>query len=128
LVVCDASCLFEFLVDGERGAAVGDLLMDAFVHMPQHGAVETANVVRRGELESVLTSERAIDALANLYALDIEYWPFFVTWERAWELRHNVTMYDAAYVALAEQLEAPLITVDARLARAPGVRCEVVIP
>jgi predicted nucleic acid-binding protein len=72
-------------------------------------------------------AERAIQALADLALLSVSrvsHTPFL---GRIWELRDNVTPYDAAYVALAEVMEAPLLTADARLSRAPGVRCEVVL-
>jgi predicted nucleic acid-binding protein len=55
-------------------------------------------------------------------------WPWDVVAERAWALRHNLTSYDAAYVALAEILEAPLVTLDRRLERAPATHCVVVVP
>ena len=64
-------------------------------------------------------------ALAELLALPVILVPFAHLATRAWELRANLTMYDASYVALAELLDAPLVTLDARIARAPGVRCEV---
>lgn len=54
--------------------------------------------------------------------------PSRALWPRAWELRTNLSAYDALYVALAEQLNAPLLTADARLARAPGLRCVVELP
>ena len=127
-VVCDASCLFEFLVDSERGPRVGPYLQDAHLHLPDVAFVETAHLLRRAEFGSVLSPTESTEALAYLLALDVEVWGFHDLAGRAWDLRHNVTPYDATYVALAEQIDATLITLDERLRGAPGLQCEVVVP
>jgi predicted nucleic acid-binding protein len=72
-----------------------------------------------------MTAKRATAAVLDLRALPIERVPHTALLERAWALRHNLTPYDAAYVALAEALGAPLLTADRRLARASGPRCAV---
>ena len=72
-----------------------------------------------------LSDERFALALDDLEALELARFPALPLMRRAYELRANVTAYDAAYVALAEVLRCPLVTADARLARAPGLRCEV---
>ena len=64
----------------------------------------------------------------DLLRLPLELWPYEPVAERVWDLRHNLSTYDGWYVALAELLEAPLATADLRLARAPGLRCEVRVP
>ncbi len=72
-----------------------------------------------------LDPERARRALRELVGLAMDRYPHTALLDRIWELRHNVTPYDATYVALAEYLAAPLLTADLRLANAPGIRCSV---
>ena len=72
-----------------------------------------------------LDEKRATQALADMTALPIDIYPTAPLLARAWQLRDNLTPYDACYVALAEALCCPLLTADARLSRAPGVGCEI---
>lgn len=72
-----------------------------------------------------LSQDRAVMALSAFEELPIQRYPHRAFLRRIWQLRANVTAYDAAYVALAEFLECPLVTGDARLASAPGIRCSV---
>ncbi len=84
-------------------------------------------MIRRAHRLGRIGAERAVQALADLALLSVSrvsHTPFL---GRIWELRANLSPYDAAYVALAEAVEAPLLTADARLSRAPGMRCEVVL-
>ena len=78
-------------------------------------------MVLRGEVSSL----QARTAVLAARTLAVTLYPFEPFVERVWELRKNVTVYDAWYVALAEALEVPLLTADRRLAEAPGPRCEV---
>ena len=87
--------------------------------------VEVLAAWRRLAAIGRLGEHRAALARADLRALPIERVPHGVLSERIWELRPNMTAYDAAYVALAELLRATLVTVDSKLAGAPGLRCEV---
>jgi predicted nucleic acid-binding protein len=89
---------------------------------------ETANVVRRHELAGKISSDQAAQAHSDLLDLAIELWPYDLLAARAWELRKNLSIYDATYVALAETTELTLVTLDARLAKAPGVRCQIATP
>lgn len=89
---------------------------------------ECANVIRRHELGSVISADQAAQAHADLLDLPIQLWPYEVLAVRVWQLRATMTSYDAAYVALAETLGAPLITLDGRLRRAPGIACAVQAP
>jgi predicted nucleic acid-binding protein len=89
---------------------------------------ETANVFRRLELVGTISSDQAAQAHADLVDLRVELWPYELLAERAWQLRHNLSIYDAGYVALAEALDVELITLDRRIARAPGVKCTVKTP
>jgi predicted nucleic acid-binding protein len=75
-----------------------------------------------------LSKDLATIAHADLLTLPVELFPYHVTADRVWELRANLTCYDGAYVALAELLGAPLATLDLKLSRATGPRCEFVTP
>lgn len=89
---------------------------------------EVCNVLRRLELGGLIPGPAAAAAFTDLKALPIVVWPFHMLADRSWELRDSVTSYDAAFVALAEKLNAPLLTLDRRLASAPGTRCAFLIP
>lgn len=104
----------------ERMAEPGQSL-----HAPHLLDVEVLYVLRRASLQGNLSSERGREALEDLAALRISRYAHSPFAGRIWELRENVSAYDAAYLALAEALEAPLITRDTRLARAPGAQAEI---
>lgn len=91
-------------------------------------AYESANAIRRLERARVVSADQAAQAHADMLDLAIELWPYEVLAARAWELRHTVSSYDASYVATAELTGATLITLDGRLARAPGMRCVIATP
>lgn len=122
MIVVDASALLEFLL--VRPAAIGleDRLMAPGVtlHAPHLIDLEIAQVLRRYCMSNEIRAERAEEALADLEILGIYRHSHDLLLPRVWQLRHNVTAYDAAYLALAEALSAPLLTADRRLARAPG--------
>ena len=127
MIVLDASSVIELLLNTDRGAALASLLADpaTSLHAPHLMAVEVAQVLRRFAGSGAIAAEVAAGALADLSDLDVvryEHEPFL---GRVWELRENVTAYDAVYLALAEALGAPLLTCDARLAAAPGHGAEV---
>jgi predicted nucleic acid-binding protein len=90
--------------------------------------IETANVLRRLALAGDISSDVAALAHRDLLAIRMELFPYAPLGERVWELRQNVTSYDACYVALAELLRVPLATLDARLTRIPGATCEFRLP
>ncbi len=90
---------------------------------PQHLYVEVANALRRGQLSARLTRDVATLAHEELLNLPIALMPYPPIAHRVWELRGSVSSYDAAYVALAERLDADLVTLDRRLMRAAGPRC-----
>jgi predicted nucleic acid-binding protein len=83
---------------------------------------------RRRALAGLVSTDLAQQAHADLIDLGIELWPCEVLAPRAWELRPNLSLYDAAYVALADMTDATLVTLDRRIAGAPGVRCAVATP
>ena len=94
------------------------------VSLPDVADVETAAVLRKRWIAGRLTDEGFATALATLADLPFRRYPALAMLQRAYELRAAVTVYDAVYVALAESLGCALLTADARLARAPGPRCE----
>ena len=98
---------------------------DGDLHVPHLFEVEVLSVLRRFSLRGELSQERARLALGRLSTMRLTRYPHTALLSRLWELRDNVTIYDAAYIALAETLGTPLVTTDARLARAPGIRAAV---
>ena len=127
MIVVDASAVIELLLRSAAGQRVAARIAD-----PEEGLVaphlldvEVAQVLRRAEARGLITAERAVDALSLLQDLDAVRYPHGPLLERAWDLRRNCTAYDAVYLALAEALRAPLLTLDRRLARVPGVRAIV---
>lgn len=128
-VVCDASALVAMLLrDGEEGRWATSMLLGSRLVAPALVGFECANIVRRQEQAGLVSSDLAAEAHRDLLDLTIEQWPYEVLATRAWQLRHNLSSYDAAYVALAEYLHVPLVTLDRRLAGAPRLACEIVTP
>jgi predicted nucleic acid-binding protein len=128
-VVCDASALVAVLLDaGDDGQWVTVALGGAELIAPSLVGFETANIIRRHELAGLVSSDQAAQAHADLLELAIECWPHDLLARRVWELRHNLSIYDASYVALAEMVNATLVTLDERLANAPGISCTVATP
>ena len=95
------------------------------LHVPQIFEIEVINALRHHALRHGISERRGLELLEDLTTLSISRYAHTAMLPRIWELRDNVSAYDAAYIALAETLEAPLVTRDARLARAPGIRAEV---
>ncbi len=127
-LVVDASALAEYLVGTTRGSAVADrLARDPNLHVPHLAIVEVASMLRGWVRVGLLDATRAKAALADLADFPATRWPSDVLLNRIWELRESLTAYDAVYVALAEALDAVLLTADARLVRALGGRgeCEI---
>lgn len=122
MIVLDASAVVELLLNTEAGLLVRDRVADPAqtLHAPHLLSVEVAQVVRRfvaGGSVPVDTGAAAIRDLADLDIARYEHEPLL---GRVWELRANVTAYDAVYLALAEAIDSPLLTFDHRLAAAPG--------
>jgi predicted nucleic acid-binding protein len=126
VIVVDASCLFEVVTDTERAEAIRTRLStDRDQAAPHVVDIEVFSLIRRERL-----ADRLDDTAAALAVDDLRSWPgdrygHRGLLERAWELRDTVRGWDAAYVALAEALDATLVTLDARLAGAPGTRCPI---
>jgi len=123
-VVVDASLLVALLTSpGSEADGIARRLMGEQLHAPDHVAVEVTSAVRRLRLAGKLGETEALLALSALWDLPIQLWPQRVLNGRTWALAANVGAYDAGYVALAERLDAPLLTADARLGRASGPVC-----
>lgn len=122
MIVLDTSAVIELLLNLPLGVAVRQRLADPDVqlHAPQLLPVEVVQVLRRRVAAGITTTDDASYALDALVDLDISLHDHVLLINRAWELRENITAYDAMYVALAELLDAPLLTADATLARSPG--------
>lgn len=126
-LVVDSSTLVALLADpGPAGSWAAASISGALLCAPHLVLFETANVLRRHKLAGLLDEAEAALAHADLLSLPLQLWPYAVLSERCWQLRENLTVYDACYVALAELLGATLVTLDARIAGAPGTRCPVV--
>jgi len=119
--------MLEVLLRTERGSRIEDRLVarGESLHTPHLLDVEVAQVLRRYAAAGNLTPERGLQALTDLADFPIHRYSHELLLPRIWELRQNVTAYDAAYLALAEALAAPLVTCDGRLASAPGHSVEV---
>jgi len=125
-LVVDASAIVTLLIDpGSAGDAVAARMRHATLLAPALMPFEVANVVRRRRHAGMLSTAEADLAHAELVELPVELWPWQATALRAWELGANLSTYDAAYIALAEETDAPLLTRDARLASASGVRARI---
>jgi len=128
-VVVDSSVLVAALVDaGPHGAWAEEIVANGPLHAPELVRVEATNILRRLEGAKQITTAEANAAHEDLTQLDIELFSFDPFADRIWELRHNVTSYDAWYIAVAETLGLPLATLDERLAKAKGVKCQFVTP
>lgn len=127
MIVVDASVLANALADdGADGATARGRLTDAAqLAAPDLIDVETVAVLRKRWIAGDLTDQRFSDAIEDLEDLDLTRYPTLPLMRRAFELRANVTAYDATYVALAERIGCTLITADRRLANAPTITCPV---
>jgi predicted nucleic acid-binding protein len=122
MIVVDASAMLQVLLRTPDAHAVEERLFDPneTLHAPHLLDVEIAQVIRRYAANGEIDSERGGEALDDLAVFPVHRYPHDVLLPRVWELRNNLTAYDAVYVALAEALEAPLLTRDRRLAGAAG--------
>ena len=121
--------LVAALVDaGSPGTWAEKILAAGSLHAPELARAEATNILRRLERAKQITTPEANAAHDDLMQLNLELFSFDPFAERIWELRHTVTSYDAWYVALAEALKLPLATLDERLSKATGVRCDFLTP
>lgn len=126
MLVVDASVLAPALVDsGEDGHRFRARLRGEVVVGPDLLHIEVLSVVRRLLQAARLSPEQAAAAIEDLIAFPVRVYPTAPLLGRVWDLRDNLTAYDGCYAALAEAIDAPLLTADRRLANAPGVRCTI---
>jgi predicted nucleic acid-binding protein len=124
VLVADASAVIGALLNARaRGVLTGDLQ----VHAPHLMDSEIASAIRRRVRAGRLDSRAGWELLERYRRLGITRHSTFPMFERMWELRDNLSAYDAAYVALAEALDCTLLTGDARISGAPGLRCPVTV-
>lgn len=127
MIVLDASAVVELLLDTVAGRRVAILMDDPTMglHVPHLLDVEAVSALRRFAREGIIDDDDAEAAIEQLLALDLQRHSHEGLLERAWALRKNLSAYDAMYVALAEALNATLVTCDGRLSRASGIRARV---
>ena len=128
-VVVDASVLVAVLVDsGREGKWAESAVAEGSLASPELVLAEASNILRRLEQAGKISRLAANSAHGDLLRLDLELFPFAPFADRIWALRNNLTSYDAWYVALAEVLDCPLVTIDRKLSRASGPRCKILVP
>jgi predicted nucleic acid-binding protein len=127
MIVVDASAMLEVLLRTPAAKAVEKWLFEPrqTLHAPHLLDIEVAQVIRRYSANGEIDSERGRASLADLADFPLHRYPHDFLLPRIWDLRNNLTAYDAAYVALAEVLDAPLLTRDRRLAAAAGHHARV---
>jgi predicted nucleic acid-binding protein len=127
MIVLDASAVVELLLRTPTGARVAARISapEESLHVPHLLDLEVTQVLRRYEAMGTVPSVETRAALDELLALDVARYEHDLLLPRIWELRHNLTAYDASYMALAEALNAPLLTCDGALASVPGLHTRV---
>ena len=122
MIVLDASVVIDWLIRSSAAQRIESRIFsrNQSLHAPELLDLEVAQVLRRLVREDTLSTSRAETAIEDLLEIRITRYPHSVLLPRIWQLRHNLSAYDAAYVVLAERLGATLLTRDARLASAPG--------
>jgi predicted nucleic acid-binding protein len=122
LIVLDGSAAIAWLIQSPAGLRIENRIYarDEGLHSPHLLDLEVAQVLRRLARQGAISAQRANAALQALFDLRVVRHSHAGLLPRIWQLRHNLSAYDAAYVALAELIGAPLITRDSRLAAAPG--------
>ena len=127
MIVLDASAVVDWLLQTSAGRRIEQRIYsrDESLHAPHLIDLEVAQVLRRLVREGTVPANRAEDAIDDLVDLRLTRYPHFVLLPEVWRLRNNLSAYDAAYVVLARKLGAVLVTRDARLASASGLRGSV---
>ena len=122
MIVLDASAAIDWLIQSPAGRLIEKRIYsrDETLHAPHLLDLEVTQVLRRLARDGVISDQRADIAIQDLINLRIVRYPHFILLPRVWQHRQNLSAYDAAYVALAEKLAAPLVTRDGRLAAASG--------
>jgi len=117
-----------FVDSGDTGKWAEARIEEAPLAAPHLLLVEVANILRRGVLSGLVSEDVASLAHGTMLSLQVQLVSYEALAERCWELNHNLTIHDACYVALAERLSVPLVTLDVRLSNAAGPRCRFLTP
>jgi predicted nucleic acid-binding protein len=127
VTVVDASVVVELLLRTPSALLIEERLFESEqdLHAPHLIDLEVTQALRRYDAKGLLTAAGGHAALSVFVALPIRRWPHVTLLPRIWALRQNLTAYDASYVALAETIDAPLLTRDRALANAPGHRARI---
>jgi predicted nucleic acid-binding protein len=127
VIVLDASSAIEWLLQTRTGTRVAQRILSSgeTLHAPHMLDVEVTQVFRRHVARGAVTASRAEEALQDLLDLRVRRYSHVFFLRRVWELRNTLTAYDAVYVALAEALDATLLTCDGKIASAPGHHANV---
>ncbi len=130
MIVLDSSAIVEMLLDSPKAARAASLFLSEQSHAPELVGFEVLSAIRGQVRGRKLTPDEGLSAMLAFEQVEanLELWPLLeVMTDRAVRLRENVSAYDASYVALAEILQCPLVTADARLGRAIADRVEVTV-
>ena len=127
MIVVDASALLEVLLRTKTGATIERRMFapGETLHAPHLIDIETTQVLRRFVTRGAIDAKRAREAIQDIASLSLRRYGHVGLLPRVWEMRDNLSAYDAVYVALAEVLAAPLLTCDRRLAAAAGQRAQI---
>lgn len=127
MIVVDASAVIEWLLNSQAGIRVEQRMFarEEIIYAPELLYVEVTHGLRRQVLTRRLLALRAERAIADLLDLQVTHFPHALVLNRVWQLRDTLSAYDALYVAIAETLEAPLLTCDTRIASAHGHRAKI---
>jgi predicted nucleic acid-binding protein len=127
MIVLDASAAVDWLLQTASGKRIESRIYTAneSLHAPYLLDLEVAQVLRRLVRQKIISDDRTDEAIGDLLDLRIARYPHDLLLPRIWQLRHNFSAYDAAYIALAERLGIPLVTRDSRLASGPGHKAVV---
>jgi predicted nucleic acid-binding protein len=127
LIVLDALAAVDWLIQRPAGRLIGQRIRsrNETIHAPHLFDLEVLQVLRRLARQAVISDQRVDIAVQDLLNLRIARYPHLIVLPRVWQLRDNLTSYDAAYVALAERLRAPLVTRDTGIAAASGHQAQV---
>lgn len=129
MIIVDSSTLVAALLgDDPSGTWAAEAIANHDLGAPSIAAFECANIIRRRAAAGLVDPHLATTAHRDLAQLTIEYWPYDAVAARCWELRNNLTIYDASFVAMAESTGSPLYTLDYRLVAASGPTCQFVTP
>lgn len=130
MIVVDASALVVLVAGSpdDTDRVLETLSGDAHWAVPEHALIETVSALRSMTLRGSFPREQLADAVRRLAEFELDVWPTPPILGRVVELMHNATAYDAAYIALAEELSTSLVTLDRRLTAVPGIRCVVRVP